>query len=275
MSARPSNERPRIRVLSLNIWNRSGPWRDRLELIRHGVKAMNPDVIGLQEVVVDGDGSQAEEIASGFGYEIAYGTASTYESGATFGNAVLSRFKILGHENRELPSPGTSQRAAIFARLDTPAGALPFCSTHLAWRFDEGFIREQQVRALGAFMNGAREAKDLPAIVVGDFNTRPDATEIRFMMGLHALDGLSVHYHDCFEAAGIGAPFTFDPRNNPHAGLTHELPRRIDYVFVAGPDDFGRGVPVSARVVLDEVRQKRDQRYAASDHYGVLAEIDL
>ena len=79
---------------------------------------MSPDVIGLQEVVVDGDGSQAEEIAQGFGYEIAYGTASKYENGALFGNAVLSRYKILDRENRELPSPGTSQRAAIFARLD-------------------------------------------------------------------------------------------------------------------------------------------------------------
>lgn len=265
----------RIRVLALNIWNRSGPWKDRLELIRQGVKALSPDVIGLQEVVVDDEGSQAEEIAQGFGYEIAYGTASKYGSGALFGNAVLSKFKILAHENRELPSPGTSQRAAVLARLDTPSGALPFCSTHLAWKFDEGFIREQQVRALGLFVSGARAEKDLPAIVVGDFNTRPDATEIRFMMGLHSLDGLSVHYADCFEVAGIGAPYTFDPRNNPHAGLTHELPRRIDYVFVAGPDESGRGVPISARVVLDEVRQKRDQRYAASDHYGVLAEIDL
>ncbi|MFO0617710.1 MAG: endonuclease/exonuclease/phosphatase family protein [Polyangiaceae bacterium] len=265
----------RVRALSLNIWNRSGPWTDRLELIRAGLKALAPDVVGLQEVVVDGQGSQAEEIAHGFGYEIAYGKASTYDDGALFGNAVLSKYPIVAHENRELPSPGTSQRAAILARLDTPAGVLPFASTHLAWKFTEGMIREQQVRALAKFIDGARAGSDLPALVVGDFNTRPDATEIRFMMGLHALEGASTHFNDCFEVAGIGSPFTFDPRNNPHAGLTYELPRRIDYVFVAGPDDHGRGVPVSARVVFDEVRQKRDQRYAASDHYGVLAEIDF
>lgn len=265
----------RIRALSLNIWNRSGPWKDRLELIRQGIERLEPHVIGLQEVVVDDEGSQAEEIAKGFGYEIAYGTASKYANGATFGNAILSKHKILSHENRELPSPGTSQRAAIFAKLDTSLGPLPFCSTHLAWKFEEGFIREMQVRALATFLKEKREETDLPAIVVGDFNTRPDATEIRFMMGLHALDGFSVHHSDCFEVAGIGAPFTFDPRNNPHAASTHELPRRIDYVFVSGPDDRGRGVPVSAKVVLDEVRQKKDVRYAASDHYGVLAEIDF
>jgi endonuclease/exonuclease/phosphatase family metal-dependent hydrolase len=265
----------RVRALALNIWNRSGPWADRLELIRQGIQRLDPHVIALQEVVVDEAGSQAEEIAKGFGYEIAYGTASRYGNGALFGNAILSKYPILSHENHELPSPGTSQRAAIFARLDAPSGPLPVCSTHLAWKFEEGVIREHQVRALAVFLKGKREERDLPAIVMGDFNTRPDATEIRFMMGLTSLDGLSIHFADCFEAAGIGAPFTFDPRNNPHAGLTHELPRRIDYVFVAGPDESGRGVPVSAKVVLDEVRQKKDERYAASDHYGVFAEIDL
>jgi endonuclease/exonuclease/phosphatase family metal-dependent hydrolase len=266
---------PELRILTLNIWNRSGPWADRVELIRAGVKALAPDVIGLQEVVVDGVGSQAKEIADGLGYEIAFGKASAYGSGALFGNAVLSKHPIDASENRELPSPGTSQRAAILARVRTPFGLLPFYSTHLAWKFEEGFVREQQVRALAMFVKETAKESDLPAVLVGDLNTRPDATEIRFLLGLHALDGLSIHFTDTFEAAGVGAPYTFDPRNNPHAGLTYELPRRIDYVLVRGPDDHGRGRPISSRVVLDEVRQKKDERYAASDHYGVLAHVEF
>jgi endonuclease/exonuclease/phosphatase family metal-dependent hydrolase len=262
-----------LRVLTLNIWNRSGPWLDRLELIRAGVRDLAPDVIGLQEVVVDGDASQAKEIAEGFGYNIAFGKASSYESGALFGNAILSKFPIDASENRELPSPGTGQRAAIFARLKTPFGLLPFYSTHLAWKFEEGFIREKQARALAVFVKETARESDLPAVVVGDLNTRPDATEIRFLTGLHALDNFSIHFSDTFEVAGIGSPYTFDPRNNPHAGLTYELPRRIDFVLVRGPDDHGKGVPIAARVVLDEVRQKKNERYAASDHYGVFAQI--
>jgi len=264
---------PDLRILTLNIWNRSGPWQDRLELIRAGVRDLAPDVIGLQEVVVDGDASQAKEIAAGFGYEIAFGKASAYASGALFGNAVLSKFPIHAAENRELPSPGTGQRAAICAKLKTPFGILPFYSTHFAWQFEEGFIREMQARALAIFVKETAHAEDLPAVLVGDLNTRPEATEIRFLCGIHSLDKMSIHFHDCFEIAGVGQPFTFDPRNNPHAGLTHEIPRRIDYVMVRGPDDAGRGRPISAKVVFDEVRQKKDERYAASDHYGVLAEI--
>ncbi len=266
---------PELRVLTLNIWNRSGPWQDRLELIRAGVKELQPDVIGLQEVVVDGDQSQAKEIAAGFGYEIAFGRAHAYTSGALFGNAVLSKFPIEASMNRDLPSPGTGPRAAIFAKLRTPFGLLPFYSTHLAWKFEEGFIREKQARALAIFVKETAKEDELPAIVVGDLNTRPDATEIRFLLGLHALDNLSIHFADCFEVAGVGSPFTFDPRNNPHAGLTYELPRRIDYILVRGPDDAGKGKPIHARVVFDEVRQKAGGPYAASDHYGVFAQIAL
>ena len=41
----------RLRVVTLNIWNRQGPWRERLPLIRDGLAALAPDVVGLQEVL--------------------------------------------------------------------------------------------------------------------------------------------------------------------------------------------------------------------------------
>jgi hypothetical protein len=39
-----------LRVATLNIWNRSGPWPDRLPLIRRELQRLGPAVIGLQEV---------------------------------------------------------------------------------------------------------------------------------------------------------------------------------------------------------------------------------
>src|SRR5262245_11813894 len=41
----------RLRVLTLNIWNRQGPWEERVRLIREGLVALDPDVVGLQEVM--------------------------------------------------------------------------------------------------------------------------------------------------------------------------------------------------------------------------------
>jgi hypothetical protein len=40
-------------VLTLNVWNREGPWPDRLPLIRSWIERLQPDLIGFQEVVVN------------------------------------------------------------------------------------------------------------------------------------------------------------------------------------------------------------------------------
>jgi hypothetical protein len=69
----------------------------------------------------------------------------------------------------------------------------------------------------------------------------------------------------------VGPGFTFDSTRNPYAAETHEYPRRIDYIFVRGPDNKVRGKPVSARVVMDEV----ENGIAATDHYGVFAEVSI
>src|SRR6478752_1964173 len=95
----------RLRVLTLNIWNRSGPWPERLALIRRELAVLRPDVIGLQEVMrvvrpgthdaVSPSHDQAAEIADGLGYEIAYAPAAAYGNGLVMGNAVLSRCPIV------------------------------------------------------------------------------------------------------------------------------------------------------------------------------------
>ena len=93
------------RIVTLNIWNRGGPWEERLAAIRAGVADLQPDVIGLQEVLrpASGDGfDQALQIADGFGYHIAFGVAMK-TSDFSFGNAVLSKFPILRSQTFELP----------------------------------------------------------------------------------------------------------------------------------------------------------------------------
>ena len=84
-----------LRVATLNIWNRFGPWEERLVAIRAGVGTLAPEILGLQEVLRlepgEGDGlDQAAAIAEGFGYHVAHSRVK----GERWGNAVLSRFPI-------------------------------------------------------------------------------------------------------------------------------------------------------------------------------------
>src|SRR5882757_8415401 len=99
-----------LRVLTLNIWNRSGPWEQRLDAIRACVSDLSPDLVGLQEVLhptgaVEGP-DQAHLIAHDLGYSVAFGAAWA-NGGIEFGNAVLSRFPIARSQAISLPSLDT------------------------------------------------------------------------------------------------------------------------------------------------------------------------
>ena len=273
-----------LRVLTINIWNRQGPWEDRLRLLTKGIAELNPDIIGVQEVIHKPRGRrdqcQACALADAWSAAggpaetfVSFGPAFSYEDGDQFGNAIISRFPL--HQDETFKLPGSDARSAHFARVETPAGLVPFFVTHLSWKFDEGFLREEQVLGLADFVPSVVRAGDLPAVLVGDLNAAPDTTEIRFLLGKHALERRSIHFTDCFERVGVGPGFTFHPEENPHAGLTFEAPRRIDYVLVQGPDSEGRGLPLAAKVCLNEVVESGDERVAPSDHYGVLAELRM
>jgi endonuclease/exonuclease/phosphatase family metal-dependent hydrolase len=261
----------RLRVVTMNIWNRQGPWDRRLPLLRSGLAALEPDVVGLQEVLrLEGSGDQAEEVASALGHHVAYGAAMRIMDGPlVFGNAVLSRWPIV--ESQVIPLPvgeATQGRSVLFALIDTPRGSLPVYVTHLTWELHLGHVRERQVRALDDAVRQTRPAASLPALLLGDFNAEPDSDEIRFLRGLTSLGGKSTYWADCFALAGEGRGHTYSQAND-YARVLREPSRRIDYIFVRGPDKQGRGEPLGARVVLDEPSGGD----WPSDHFGVLAEV--
>ncbi len=256
-----------IKVLTLNIWNRGDPWEQRLEVIRAGIAAMQPDVICLQEVLSLPDFDQAQLIAGG-GYQVAFG--SDGDDHYLFGNAILSRWPIERTAVRPLPRGGTDEnRAVTFAALAPPFGTLPVFSTHLNWKLHEGHVRVQQVRDVVAFIGQEAGAEDLPAVLAGDFNAEPDADEMRYLRGLTGLGGECVYLSDCWLAAGDGTQGATFVRRNAYASHYLEPDRRIDYVFVRGPNERLEGVALECRLAFDQPVNE----VWASDHLGVLATI--
>jgi endonuclease/exonuclease/phosphatase family metal-dependent hydrolase len=275
-----------IRLASLNIWNKSGPWPERLPAIRAELAALAPDVLGLQEVLrleppagkglenpLDAD--QAEQIAEGLGYHVAFGAAADFGSGLAFGNAVLSRHPILDRRNFALPGAESGEtRALCYALLATPYGELPVFVTHLNWKLHHGHVRLCQVVAIADHVSELcpiDEAR-LPPVLMGDFNADPDSDEIRYLRGSATVDRKSVFFADAWLYGGSGPGYTFD-RKNRFAALAHEPPRRIDYIFVRGPDRLFRGEPLSAALAFASSRPGADGEIWPSDHFGVVAEI--
>ena len=108
-----------------------------------------------------------------------------------------------------------------------------------------------------------------PPLLLGDMNAEPDADEIRFLRGLTRLGGRSTYFADCFGIVGDGSKGATYARRNPFAAPLREPDRRIDYIFVRGPDEGGRGEPLTASLCLDEAIDG----VFPSDHFGVVATI--
>jgi len=262
---------PEIRVVTLNIWNRSGPWEERFGAIKTTLARLSPDLIGLQEVIVTEHGDlldQGKAIAESLGYHAAYG--KSHGEGYAFGNAVLSRWPIARHEVFMLPQADESEpRSLLFTEVMAPFAKIPFFVTHLAWRLHEGHVRQAQVVAIADIITEKCPTHGFPPILVGDFNAEPEADEIRFMRGHTSLGRKCVYFADAFRVAGDGTPGVTFSKKNPYAEPLREPERRIDYIFVRGPDDQRRGEPLSAKVCCDEP----EGGVFASDHFGVIATI--
>jgi endonuclease/exonuclease/phosphatase family metal-dependent hydrolase len=270
------NERSEIwRVATLNIWNRGGPWAQRLPLMRDGLLALDADVIGLQEVLgFTGMPNQADEIAAGTGWNVYYAPAWALGGGLSVGNAILSPHRLFDTATLPLPTPPQlDTRSVAFARVDLPHGPMPVFVTHLNYQAHLGHVRCQQVRALAKHVSALAPIDGPPPVLAGDFNADPDSDEMRFLRGLTPLGETSVYFADCWLTTvggepGAGFGYTYD-RRNAYALRSREPSRRIDYVFVRGPDRNLRGEPVSARLALD-------QPVAGvwpSDHFAVVADI--
>jgi len=276
--------RERLRVLTLNCWNVSEPYAARLAAIRAGIEALQPDLIGLQEIVVRRDGfDQGAEIVTGFDYHTVYGPAFRWNEssrvlshdsdGDAFGNLIASRWPI--RRSQVFPLPGAEsgeRRSAIASSIEAPFGSIAFVGAHLNWKFHHGAVRERQVLALADLVREWARDSDFPPVVVGDLNAEPDSNEVRFLCGLATIDGRSAYFQDAWHVAGDGPGFTWDNRN-PFAAIMYEPNRRIDYILVGPADPLcnGRGWIEAAHLALD---QPIDGVFP-SDHFGVVADIRI
>ncbi len=270
-----------MKVATLNIWNKSGPWAARTKLIVHEMGRLDADIIGLQEVLELRRGdlvmNQADELRGNLHrvYSAAHNVTSSWgkDNKLYFGNAVLSRWPILRHESMELPGADESdqKRSLLHAVVDAPFGPVDVFVTHLNWKLHEGWIRQKQILFIvDQIMKRAPVDGRYPPILMGDLNAEPQSDEIRYLGGYTNLGReRTIRFQDMWDYTTQERSATFDGTRNPFAALVHEPPRRLDYIFVRGPDEKGRGRPTEVRLCFD---QPEDGVYC-SDHFGVMADL--
>jgi endonuclease/exonuclease/phosphatase family metal-dependent hydrolase len=169
-----------FRILTVNthkgftIFNR----RFILHELREAVHAVSADIVFLQEVLGSHDlhaarianwpaNSHYEFLADKLWTSYAYGRNAVYPDGH-HGNAVLSKFPIVHHENRDVSVHGHEERGMLHCVCRIPGRGMDVHAVCVHLGLQESH-RQRQIDMLCDMVRDEIPA-DAPLVIAGDFN---------------------------------------------------------------------------------------------------------
>jgi endonuclease/exonuclease/phosphatase family metal-dependent hydrolase len=161
-----------LRILAYNV--RHGEGMDRVidvERVARFIKALDPDIVALQEVdsAVERTGGvdQATVLGELTGMRSVFGAFFDYQGGR-YGMALLSKYPFVSYENHRLPD-GLEPRTALAARVRVGKGQeIVVVGVHLYATVEERYA--QASRLVQIF-----QSDTTPIILAGDFNSTPES----------------------------------------------------------------------------------------------------
>lgn len=257
-----------MRIATYNIWNENKGPGGRFDQLIDEIRGLGADIIGLQEV----SPAFCQSCLPKTGYP--YWEYRQY-AGEEEGLAILCRQPIQECTFLQpLAEYGHSAALHILTELD--GIRLSVANLHLPW--DSARQKELQITAIDRYMH--RQAPRATAsVMLGDFNGGPQSSVHRYLLGEQTLQDCEARPY-WFELSGTYAAIsgtevgpTLDFAHNPRwkGRNTTETPYAADRIYVLY--NRGRDTLRSVRLFGTEVSARTG--LAASDHYGVLAEIDF
>jgi len=245
----------RLHIATLNIRNLADRWPERLPLILADMAALQPDVLGLQEVVFV---MQQDRLIGAAG-EGRYGAIRGWAGRPEYGNSLLVREPLAGADVERLDL-GLG-RAAHRARIDLPGGTTVLVAvTHLHHAIDAAVERDRQAGALLDWLASAPTADAV--IAMGDFNAGPSEPTY----GRMTAAGFRSAYA---EANGTEPAVTWPSGLQAPAMDTDGDPDCLDYIWVRGAARVE-----SARLAFDRP-DAEDPTIYPSDHVGISARLEI
>lgn len=281
-----------LRVLALNVWSGldyqgllrvnayPGSHRRRYERLVQQLRELQPDVIGLNEA--NPLPSFARRIARDLGYDQVHHPGLSgvrlgplrLPTNLCEGEAILARRHLRLRDAGRLQLTGGpvhrhwsfnfgNATQVIRARTE---GLDVYCTHWSVAVSAQDYARQEASRGLGtrehrraqqrrwqeaertvAFLTG----RDRPGVLLGDLNASPDSPEVQLLREAGWTDAVT-------------GP-TWDPSRNEHLRRHHPggPPDRVDYIFL------------SPQVRLLQARVVLEREPHPSDHFGVLAEVEV
>jgi endonuclease/exonuclease/phosphatase family metal-dependent hydrolase len=168
-----------LRVATLNIHKGLSQFNRRMVIheLREGLRALDPDVVFLQEVqglnqrhslrFQSCPAQPQHEFLAGERWEHVYGCNAVYDHGH-HGNAILSRFPFVSFENHDVSDHRYERRGLLHCVVAVPGWRrnLHLVCVHLSLH-ERG--RSRQIEAISGRLEELA-TRELPIIVAGDFN---------------------------------------------------------------------------------------------------------
>jgi endonuclease/exonuclease/phosphatase family metal-dependent hydrolase len=246
-----------VRLVTYNTHHGVGDdGRHDLPRLATVLAAADADVICLQEVdrhfgPRSENVDQALLLARALDMQLAWGPAIDEPrpggQRGEYGNALLSRLPILVSDVHRLPGGG-EPRCALRTMIELDGGALWVTTTHLSRKSGD---RAAQAAAVADLHTAPMET----GVVVGDFNTSPDAPE---------LAALREKFADAWELANERddrSGWRFWQHDEGHTHPARSPHRRIDQAWVTP------GVAVAVAQVLEGA--------GASDHLPLMIDLEV
>jgi endonuclease/exonuclease/phosphatase family metal-dependent hydrolase len=242
-----------LHVATLNIRNLADRWDERLPLLLADMAALQPDLLGLQEVVYP----LQQDRLIGAGGEGRYESSRAWAGRPEYGNALLVRSPLAAADADRLDLG--LQRSALRATVGLPGGAtVVVVVTHLHHLTADEALRDDQGRQLLDWLAVGPQGDGL--VVMGDFNAEPDEPTYARMAGAGFR---SAH----LEANGAEPAVTWPSGLDAPAKDTDGPPGCLDYVWVRGAIRV-----VSCGLAFDRPAVGDPTLYP-SDHLGLSARL--
>ena len=256
-----------MKIATYNIWNDEATLELRAKQIIEEIRAVEADVIGLQEVSTE---FYKNHLATDSGY--VHHVFMQYP-GEEEGLAMLSRYPLIFLEalyQRENYANSIAMNA--FFMVDGVRFSLT--NVHLPW--NSVAVREHQILAIDRHL-GEQNADF--HILIGDFNSDIASSVDRYLCGEQTLHGYEAKpcWNDLARAyaarSGEAIKPTLDTVHNPRWAGKKSMyaPEVMDRIYIR--DHWHETELEAVKVFGTEVSKKTG--YAASDHYGVVAEVNF
>jgi len=245
----------RVHVATINIRNLMDRWAERLPLLLADMAALQPDLLGMQEVVF---ALQQDRIIGAAG-EAHYRAVRGWAGRPEYGCSILVREPLESRDEVRLDLGRNREAHRVTVTL--PGGSrLTFATTHLHHPPEAHVERDEQVAALVEWLDAAPPADAV--VVTGDFNAGPREPAYGRMV---RAGFRSAH----LEAQGSEPALTWPSGLIAPAMDTDGNPGCLDYIFLRGA-----ARTLDCRLVFDRPAVEDPTLYP-SDHLGLAAHLEI